>query len=374
MLIRVTAILVSVLWVFLSSWTGRVHMSWAQDSEKVKSSTHIDTKGDGHHPSLPDDNLQNTQIDSTKLKLTELNFEFSLTIYPQHELIELEPSETIAQYWSDLYTPASAYLSPQDGSQASDNFVAWRRSQLLFSQLKDLEALQLSHAEILFDFDDENLDLETLRPTPLKRAQEMLTHLQAQAKLLEGNLWLKQEEKLQSQLNILVKLAESEEQLKRTLERLSKLLQSKIVQSIPADGEPVKPDPQSRRLMTKLMVFASSVQQRYDLLTHSVESIEALIQDSVKLRVQLPQLQINQQTKVDQLTHWIGYLSVRERIKRNYQEESLERLMSQQSLFSRMIEERWQGIREERLSLESALEELYENHTTAIQQLVGIAT
>ena len=141
-----------------------------------------------------------------------------ITLYPQHDQVELLGSQQIIESWSSFFGEVSDNLSHELSSQVLDNFLMWKRSQDLFTELEVLEGLQTSLADHLFVL-SQGEGLDALTHSEREKLQTALNRLNLQKEhLAREEEWREQELLLSTKLNPLKELSRSETALRESLD------------------------------------------------------------------------------------------------------------------------------------------------------------
>ena len=143
-----------------------------------------------------------------------------ITLYPQHERVNLIDSKGLINFWPNFFGRLSAYLDETTISTVLKQFLSWKRTQDLFVNLKALEELQLSLSNHLLIL-EHGQALKSDEIAYKEKLLSLLTRLELQSThLAKDREWREQEQLLKNRLSPLNDLWHADESLKNALEPL----------------------------------------------------------------------------------------------------------------------------------------------------------
>ncbi len=198
--------------------------SFADDSNSVTpTDIPLTQANQGNSQSSKTINTVNTLAESeASAKAAVLDSEQGLviTLYPQHERVNLIESKYFIEFWPDFFGRLGAYVNESSMDELLKQFLSWKRTQDLFANLKALEELKLSLSNHLLGL-EHGQDVDSNEVTYKEKLLSLLTRLELQSThLAKDREWREQEQILKNRLSPLNDLWHADQNLKTKLEPL----------------------------------------------------------------------------------------------------------------------------------------------------------
>ncbi len=283
-----------------------------------------------------------------------------ITLYPQHDVVELINSDQIMVSWPLFYGYVLDHMPASLSKETLDHFLQWKSSQSLFVSLKDLEMLKTSLSDHLMIVEQAS-ELEVNHLFQQDKLQKVLERLKLQKNNLEREeAWLEQQKVLKAKQAALEELKDSESSLRESIDKLlkrfkekierEKVLQQEALGEDKLEGDKLEGDKleleELETALGALTLFHRSLRSREQILKRCIKSLERLLFASAELVRNIPQMMEVNQDRLRTLALWRSYWMTRDQVEKRYEESSEESLLSQVSGQQAVIEARWRGLKE----------------------------
>ena len=328
-----------------------------------------------------------------------------ITLYPQHDHVELMMSEQLIKSWPLFFGYVSAHINDQLTDRALKSFLFWKRTQDSFDRLIELEDLQLILSNHLLTL-EHGQDLTSDEVRHKEKLQSLLGRLKLRGTLLDKEKeWREQEQMLKGKLSPLNDLWQADHDLRRILDELivrldtdlSQLNEELSIISDSVDDEfdeiefevaPTELDldamlerellnefsQESRETILELetassalRLFHKSISDREAQFKKCIKSLERLVFDSAELLRELPTLKDENKLHLHKVKLWMSYWNTRTQFERKHEHTSLETLLSQVAGQQSLLKTKWRGLNELQIELTENVQDFQTEYIEPIQ-------